>query len=350
MAAEHQSNSNNPGKGKKRKQRYLPHNKPVKKGSYPLRPGVEGFFITCDGGRESQASHEAINLLDSFLEELVEGECSAAKKTAPSKQLNKITKFTDSDSSSSDDESTQLEKQQSDHENLADDTKGSKGKLEAEDAQEKDQAHETEDLPLKRQRVETDKQNSGNKVPIVAEEKSIDKLIEAEIEELGDRNKRHFVNLDTGCNGCIFIQIHKRAGEPGPAEIAQYVMKSAAASRKHMSRFLLRVLPVEVACYASEEEITQAIVPLIAQHFPTEAQTPYKFAVLFEARANTGIDRMKIINAVAKSVPAPHKVNLSSPDKTIIVQIAKTICMVGIIEKYKELAKFNLRQLTSSKE
>lgn len=48
-----------------------------------------------------------------------------------------------------------------------------------------------------------------------------------------------------------------------------------------------------------------------------------KFAVLYEARANTGIDRMKIINAVAKSVPAPHKVDLNNPDKNIVVQIAK---------------------------
>ncbi|KAK8336580.1 hypothetical protein V6Z11_A09G132800 [Gossypium hirsutum] len=46
-------------KGKKRKQ-YLPpqfwlppHPKAVKKkGAYPLRPGAQGFFITCDGGRE----------------------------------------------------------------------------------------------------------------------------------------------------------------------------------------------------------------------------------------------------------------------------------------------------------
>ena len=36
-----------------------------KKGAYPLRPGVQGFFITCDGGRERQASHEAINVIDS---------------------------------------------------------------------------------------------------------------------------------------------------------------------------------------------------------------------------------------------------------------------------------------------
>ena len=44
---------------------------------------------------------------------------------------------------------------------------------------------------------------------------------------------------------------------------------------------------------------------------------------MYEARANTGIDRMKIINAVAKSVPGPHKVDLNNPDKTIIVEIVK---------------------------
>lgn len=48
-----------------------------------------------------------------------------------------------------------------------------------------------------------------------------------------------------------------------------------------------------------------------------------QFAVLYEARANTGIDRAKIIGAVAKSVPPPHKVDLGSPNLTIVVQIVK---------------------------
>ncbi|KAI7984359.1 Hydroxymethylglutaryl-CoA synthase [Camellia lanceoleosa] len=41
------------------------HERNVKKGSYPLRPGVQRFFITCDGGRERQASHESINVINS---------------------------------------------------------------------------------------------------------------------------------------------------------------------------------------------------------------------------------------------------------------------------------------------
>lgn len=35
-----------------------------KKGPCPLKPGIQGFFITCDGGREHQATHEAIDVID----------------------------------------------------------------------------------------------------------------------------------------------------------------------------------------------------------------------------------------------------------------------------------------------
>lgn len=49
--------------------------------------------------------------------------------------------------------------------------------------------------------------------------------------------QRLFASLESGCNGCIFIQMHKRAGDPGPVEIVQNMMSSAASTRKHMSRF-----------------------------------------------------------------------------------------------------------------
>lgn len=45
--------------------------------------------------------------------------------------------------------------------------------------------------------------------------------------------------------------------------------------------------------------------------------------MLYEARANTGINKMKIIDTVAKSVPSPHKVDLSNPEINIVVQIVK---------------------------
>ncbi|XP_026411856.1 uncharacterized protein LOC113307621 [Papaver somniferum] len=367
MAAENKPRSNNDGNAKKRKQRYLPHNKAVKKGSYPLHPGVQGFFLTCDGGRERQASQEAINVVDTFYEELVDEDVVDKKCAVESiKPANKIIKFADTDSSSDDDddagndsksEKPEEEDANNDNQTSDDNSSAKKPRLETDEVKAEELvADDTEkksiDVALceniaKEKLVEA-APKCENLVSNKTEEKSIDQLIEAEIKEMGDRSKRRFVSLDTGCNGCIFVQMLKRDVGPGPAEIVQYMMTSLATSRKHMSRFILRVLPVEVTCYASEEEISKAIKPLISKYFPVEA-TALKFAVQYGARANTGIDRMKIINAVAKSVPEPRKVDLSNPDKTIIVEICKTLCCIGVVEKYKELSKYNLRQLTSPK-
>lgn len=52
-------------------------------------------------------------------------------------------------------------------------------------------------------------------------------------------------------------------------------------------RFILRVLPVEVSCYASEEEIGRAIKPVIEQHFPAETQTPHKVLYVLICQYNT---------------------------------------------------------------
>ncbi|KAK9939551.1 hypothetical protein M0R45_016243 [Rubus argutus] len=378
------SNASSAPKSKKGKTRYLPHNRSVKKkGSYPLHPGVQGFFITCDGGRERQASHEALNVIDSFFEELVQGKDSGIKfSEAPSKPLNKKIKFTYSDSSSSDDDDDDKKEEgeneehgeeeevvneenkshtrrddDGSHDNPISNTSDLQDKDEnkteentkdhKEDSASKEISANDEEPPAKKQCLGTD--SSKSMISEKVEEKSIDKLIDDELQELKDKSKRRFVNLESGCNGVVFVQMRKRDGDPGPKDIVQHLMTSAAATRKHMSRFILRVLPVEVSCYASEEEISKAIKPLLAQYFPLETQSPRKFAVLYGARANTGIDRMKIIDAVAKSVPGPHKVDLSNPDMNIVVEICKTICLIGVVENYKQLAKYNLRQLTSPK-
>ncbi|XP_039054188.1 THUMP domain-containing protein 1 homolog [Hibiscus syriacus] len=387
MAAENKAKGNTvTAKGKKRKQ-YLPYNVSPK-GAYPLRPGVQGFLITCDGGRERQAAHEAINVIDSFFEEIVNGkDFGEEPAVSPNKPLNQKITFSYSDDEEKGDEEQEEEGQEEvvksdasqesltnkdlDHSN-SDDVCHGKTAEETNDSQKdgeniENQVDKSEEPPEKKQCLETDTSNQVDKLEEPSakkqcletdtsksatseKEKSIDKLIEAELNELGDKSKRLFFNLDSGCNGVIFVQMRKRDGVPSPKDIAQYMMTSAALTRKHMSRFILRVLPIEVACYSSEEEITRAMKPLIEQYFPVETQNPRKFAVLYEARANSGTDRMKIINAVAKAVPAPHKVDLSNPDTTIVVEIVKTICLIGVVEKYKELAKYNLRQLTSPKQ
>lgn len=344
---------------KPKKRKYLPYGKPVNKGSRPLRPGVQGFFITCDGGRERQAAHEAINLLENFYEELVDGRSSRPKENSvPPRPVNKITKFDDSDSSDDDCNPTDTNDRPhgSQEDNEEDQCakkqktgsvvpKSETGHTNGNDLVHPVQENEIDDSSAKKvdKDLHTRKEESSHTV----KEKSVDDLIEEELKELGDKNKRRFMSLDSGCNGVIFIQMQRKDGDPNPASIVEHMLNFAASTRKPMSRFLLRILPIEVACYASVEEISNAMKPLITIHFPADAPTVSKFAVLYDARANTGIDRMAIINAVAKSVPHPHKVDLNNPEKSIIVQIVKTVCLVGVVKRYKELCKYNLRQLTT---
>eukprot|EP01018_Ginkgo_biloba_P029467 Gb_03238 [translate_table: standard] len=328
---------------KKRRPQYLPYNKSTKKGYSTVRPGIQGFFITCDGGRESQARNEAINLLDKFYEELLQEKSldrdvkssDQASSFEPSKTVLKIS---DGGSSSGGNESDKNSGDENDYD----------GEREG-----KEEGTGEGQSSMKKRRVEAGEDNIAAKIDKVPQARgsTIDKILEAELEELGDREKVRFAGLDSGCNGIIFIRMRKELGCPSPPELVEYIMKTAASTRKHMSRFILRLLPVELTCYASTEEITRAAKPLIELHFPSgEGHAALKFGVLYECRANSGIDRLKIIDTVAKLVPQPHKVDLSNPDKTIIVQIVKTICMIGVVQKFKELSKYNLRQLTGFKQ
>lgn len=45
-------------------------------------------------------------------------------------------------------------------------------------------------------------------------------------------------------------------------------------------------------------------------------------------------------------VQPPHLVNLNEPDKTIIVQLIRNYCAMSVVERYKQLGKFNLRELS----
>lgn len=45
------------------------------------------------------------------------------------------------------------------------------------------------------------------------------------------------MKLDPGCNGIAFIQMKRRDGDPSPKDIVQHGLTSAAATKKHISRF-----------------------------------------------------------------------------------------------------------------
>lgn len=52
-----------------------------------------------------------------------------------------------------------------------------------------------------------------------------------------------------------------------------------------------------------------------------------------------------VLHAGIDFLRAGHRSNSNALN--LCLNFVQTICMIGVVEKYKELAKFNLRQLTS---
>lgn len=108
----------------------------------------------------------------------------------------------------------------------------------------------------------------------------------------------------------------------------------------------MRVLPIEITCFATLEEIEKTFRSHVGKFFPEgEGVKPLKYAIDYEHRASKKMDRMAVIEALAKNVPAPHTVDLSNPDITITVQVMKNACCLGWVKEYKELGKYNLQRL-----
>ncbi|KAH9541296.1 hypothetical protein CY35_14G055400 [Sphagnum magellanicum] len=326
---------------KRRRAKYLPHNQ--KKAV--ITQGQQGFLITCVGGKERSSIQEMINVLD-------QGNGSAnLLPTPPRSGISNKGGKKDPDAvicnQVMDKEATQ---------SSSVDTSVYSG--ESEQSGDESEEHREDKNVKKQQKHQADSFVSGRNCNLgkIREESSrgggIDELLTAEINELRNPNKARFVGVETGCHGIVFVCMRNKNGSglasQSPMDLAEAIVRDAAASKKSRTRYSMRVLPVEVTCYASAAELTKAAEPVMARHFPTGQDCPsFKYAVVCEARANTKLNKMELIEAVAKLVPKPHSVDLKNPDKTILVQIVKTACAVGVVRNFKELAKYNLRQLTS---
>jgi len=80
----------------------------------------------------------------------------------------------------------------------------------------------------------------------------------------GSWHQQH--RLGNICRGKLLVSILRR----------MTIRRRNADTVLSTSRFILRILPIEVSCYASKEEISKAIQPLVEQYFPVETQNPQK--------------------------------------------------------------------------
>ena len=129
-----------------------------------------------------------------------------------------------------------------------------------------------------------------------------------------------------------------------PIETVRTILSDLEKGEKKMpsSRFVQRMIPMQATCFASVDEIRATAQALMLKFFPPKAKT---FAIAAKRRNNGNLKRDQIIDTVAGLVLASNpdcKVNLETPEVTIIVEVCKTLCGISIVPSCDKFKNFNL--------
>ncbi|XP_060656052.1 THUMP domain-containing protein 1 homolog [Drosophila nasuta] len=160
-------------------------------------------------------------------------------------------------------------------------------------------------------------------------------------EEFSERRVR-FQNVDTGTTNCLFIKTRLA----DPVGLGKHIVEDITKTGKAMSRFIMRLVPIEAVCRANMPDIINAAGLLFDKHFLKE---PTTYGIIFNHRYNQQIKRDHIIKELADLVNSKNvgnKVDLHHAKKSIIVEVLRGWCLLSVIENYLDRKKYNLAELT----
>lgn len=177
----------------------------------------------------------------------------------------------------------------------------------------------------------------------------ISELLANEVKDLKDRSKQLFTVRNMSIPSLVYVSFNYKGG-PTPAALVAHVCREAQRTKQNVTRLCSRFYPVDRVCSSTLASMEGIAKEIAAESFPEDAKVGVQFSVEYERRAAPpDLDRMAVINVFANAVKQPpHKVNLSHPEKTILVNVAKGTCGVAVVEDFRELAKYNLRALAAS--
>ncbi|XP_059476104.1 THUMP domain-containing protein 1 [Neocloeon triangulifer] len=180
------------------------------------------------------------------------------------------------------------------------------------------------------------------------DEEDISKTLKKEIDELKQESRKpvsqqRFRAVDSGAKNLIFIS----SNVPDPVLLAHTLLTDLKTSGIGRSRFLQRLLPVQVTCKANLDDISKAASPLFDKYFAEGNKT---FSIIYKCRNNSAMTRDPVIETLANLVSlknASNHANLSQPQLVVLVEIIRGLCCISVLPEYLELAKYNLLEVVA---
>lgn len=182
------------------------------------------------------------------------------------------------------------------------------------------------------------------------DEIDVDQALDAERQALAREHQlpseeKRFQVVESGAQNVLFI----RTTWKDPVQLAMDVMNAILASGEQKTRYLLRLLPVEATCKSQETAIERTIQTILPRWFKDKSDVSY--AVQFKCRLNSNLNKdhiTRMIGRLVRQVNDSAKVDFKNPDFTIMVEVMKGNCCLGVLPKYAHYRKYNLIELASS--
>ncbi|AET38298.1 putative tRNA acetyltransferase Ecym_2582 [Eremothecium cymbalariae DBVPG len=195
-----------------------------------------------------------------------------------------------------------------------------------------------------------------------SEELSIEDQVKNELEELRnnatlvDRTKKkpilQQIPLESEC--MVFFKTRKPINpENFVLRIIQELASPTMNSKR--TRYIQKLTPITSSCNASLEELTKLCQRVLPPHFHQEESTAYKFAIEVNKRNFNTLDKMDMINLIAREVGKGgqfrHTVDLKNYDKLVLVQCYKNNIGMSVVDNnyLTEYRKYNIQEIYEAK-
>ncbi|XP_029047303.2 THUMP domain-containing protein 1 homolog [Osmia bicornis bicornis] len=184
-----------------------------------------------------------------------------------------------------------------------------------------------------------------------SDEEDISTALNKEIKELKTEyakpvDFRRFQIVDTGVKNVIFV----RSSLTNPLELVTKIITELDKTKQQRTRFLLRLLPIEVVCKAYMTDIKLKADAMLEKYF---AQEPKTFSIVFNRHSNNNINREQVIEDLAGLISKKNpgnKADLKNPEIAVVVEVIRGVCLISIAPHYYKFKKYNLLEICNIKE
>ncbi|XP_030765964.1 THUMP domain-containing protein 1 homolog [Sitophilus oryzae] len=173
--------------------------------------------------------------------------------------------------------------------------------------------------------------------------------LQKELQELkNDKNEKRFQVVESGAKNFLFI----KTTVEDPVKLAESILNDLSENKSQGTKFLLRLVPIEVTCKAYMKDIEKSFETLCVKYF---SEKPRTFSIVFNHRNNNSVSRDDVIESLANMVSKmgqennlEHKVDLKNAELSIVIEIIRGFACLGVAPNFIKLKKYNLLAFCSS--